>query len=125
MFCFLVAEKVVNGEHEIKGKVVQVELEKVESSATGCRAVLVSGLPKGVTENNVYIYFQKKKNGGGEVEKVEMLEEGKARVVFEKPEGLSEFYEISKLVLTCNSASSTGYIYLTNEFRYTKVRRLR
>ena len=111
MLCFLVAEKVVNSEHEIKGKVVQVELEKVESSATGCRAVLVSDLPEGVTENNVYIYFQKKKNGGGEVKKVEMLEEGKARVVFEKPEGLSEFYEISKLVLTCNSASSTGYIY--------------
>ena len=121
MFCLPVAEKVVNSKHEIKGKVVHVELKKVESSATGCRTVLVSGLPGGVTENNVYIYFQKMKNGGGEVEKVEMLEEGKARVVFEKHKGSSEFYEISKLVKTCNSASSTGYIYLL----LTKLRRLR
>ena len=94
MFFFLVAEKVVNSKHEIKGKVVQVELEKFESDEQQSRTVLVSGLHESVTENNVCIYFEKKKNGGGEVEKVEMLEEGKARVVFEKHEGSSEFTKL-------------------------------
>ena len=54
------------------------------------RTVSVSGLPDGVTENTVIIHFQKKKNGGGEVEKVQMLGEGKAIVVFEVPEGRSD-----------------------------------
>ncbi len=54
------------------------------------RTVSVSGLPDGVTENAVHIHFQKKKNGGGEVEKVQMLGEGKAIVVFEVPEGRSD-----------------------------------
>ena len=51
------------------------------------RTVLVSDLPEEVTENNVCIHFQKKKNGGGEVEKVEMLGGGKARIIFEESEG--------------------------------------
>ena len=88
------AEKVVNSKHEIKGKVVQVELEKFESDEQQSRTVLVSGLHEYVTENYVHIYFRKKKNGGGEVEKVEMLEEGKARVVFEEREGSSEFTKL-------------------------------
>ena len=91
VFCLLVAEKVVNSKHEIKGKVVQIELEKVETSEERCRTVFVSGLPEEVTENNVHIYFQKKKNGGGEVKKVEMLGQGKARVIFEEHEGSSDY----------------------------------
>ena len=95
------AEKVVKSQHEIKGKVVQVELEKDETSEDRCRAVLVCGLPDEVTENNVCIYFQKKKNGGGEVKKVEMLGEGKARVVFEEREGSSvnDFWKHIRYIL--------------------------
>ena len=51
------------------------------------RQILVSGFHKDATENNIYIHFQKKKNGGGEVEKVELKGEGKAIVTFEDPEG--------------------------------------
>ena len=52
------------------------------------RKVLVTGLPEGVTENSVYIHFQKKKNGGGEIEAVTFVGGGKAMILFEDPEGL-------------------------------------
>ena len=52
------------------------------------RRILVSGLPVGTTENSVYIHFQKKKNGGGEIERTTLLNEGKALVLFEDPKGL-------------------------------------
>ena len=52
------------------------------------RKILVSGLPVGTTENSVHIHFQKKKNGGGEVERIILLNEGKALVLFEDPKGL-------------------------------------
>ena len=52
------------------------------------RRILVSGLPVGTTENSVYIHFQKKKNGGGEIERITLLNEGKALVLFEDPKGL-------------------------------------
>ena len=49
--------------------------------------VEVSGLPVGSTQNSIHIHFQKNKNGGGEVKKVKMLGDGKARVIFEDPQG--------------------------------------
>ena len=53
------------------------------------RKVLVSGLPVGTTENSVHIHFQKKKNGGGEIERITLLnDQGKALVLFEDPKGL-------------------------------------
>ena len=52
------------------------------------RRILVFGLPVGTTENSVYIHFQKKKNGGGEIERITLLNEGKALVLFEDPKGL-------------------------------------
>ena len=54
------------------------------------RKVLVSGLPEGETENSILIHFQKKKNGGGTVERVVMLNEGRSLVLFEDPEGWSD-----------------------------------
>ena len=64
------------------------ELRKEESDEKReTRTISVSGLPEGSTENSVYIHFQKKKNGGGEIEKVELQEQGKAIVVFEDPQG--------------------------------------
>lgn len=90
-----VAEQVVNTEQKIKGKVVRVKLvkgkihtETVETSGKEFPTVLVTGLPEGTTENGVYIHFQKKRNGGGEIKEVK-LRPGKneATVVFEDIEG--------------------------------------
>ena len=52
------------------------------------RKILVSGLPDGTAKNSVHIHFQKKKNGGGEIERITLLNEGKALVLFEDPKGL-------------------------------------
>ena len=106
----LVAKTVVNTQQIFKGKVLEVKhldtematenVEKLtnsESSGEKESTVIVSGLPKGCTENSVHIHFQKRKNGGGDIHKVEMLGEGKARVTFEDPEG--RFYCISYLLL--------------------------
>ena len=107
-----VAEEVVNTKQLFKGKVLEVkriwrvkmkDKEKLRnqenSGETELTTVEVSGLPDGSTENSVHIHFQKKKNGGGEVQKVEMLGDGKARVTFEDPQGGLKFF-ISAL---CNS----------------------
>ena len=90
-----VASMAVNSEQILNNIVLEVTRPKKENGKKTkqeravekeARTVLVSGLFDGVTENNVFIHFQKKKNDGGEVEKVEMLGEGKATVVFESPE---------------------------------------
>jgi hypothetical protein len=84
-----VAKRVINTQQVFKGKVLDVKLQesKIENVEKS-RTILVSGLPEGVTESDVHIHFQKKKNGGGEVEKVTVLPEGNtALVVFEDPEG--------------------------------------
>ena len=54
--------------------------------------MLVSDLPEDATENTLHIYFQKRKNGGGEVESVTLLPEaGHALVVFDDPKGTHNF----------------------------------
>ena len=72
------------------------KLRNEESCGEKESTVLVSGLPEGSTLNSVHIHFQKKKNGGGDIQKVEMLGEGKARVTFEDSRGM--FYCISYLL---------------------------
>ena len=101
---------VVNTQQIFKGKVLEVnhlstemakenveKSENNESSGEKESTVIVSGLPEGSTENSVHIHFQKRKHGGGDIQKVEMLGEGKARVTFEDPEG--RFSCISYLLL--------------------------
>ena len=68
-----------------------------ESSGKEESTVIVSGLPEGSTEKGVHIHFQKRKHGGGDIQIVEMLGEGKARVTFEDSRGM--FYCISYLLL--------------------------
>ena len=83
------AEEVVKTEQTFKGKVLNVK-RLVTERMNGNResaTVIVSDLPEESTENSVHIHFQKRKNGGGEIKKVEMLEEGKAKVTFEDPQG--------------------------------------
>ena len=50
---------------------------------------MVRSLPESVTVNQLKIHFQKKRNAGGSIEKVAMLEGGKngARITFDDPAG--------------------------------------
>lgn len=50
-------------------------------------SVIVKNLSPATREETIIIHFQKKKNGGGEVERVRLLSEGVAVVTFEKSEG--------------------------------------
>ena len=61
---------------------------KVDQSSKEARTVVVTDIPKGESESSLFIHFQKKKNAGGEVEKVRLSRTGEtAWVVFEKHEG--------------------------------------
>ena len=95
------AEEVANTEQTFRDSILKVKrldiaeknqnVEKLRNKQNSGKkelaTVMVSGLPEGSTENSVHIHFQKKKNGGGDIQKVEMLREGKARLTFEDPEG--------------------------------------
>ena len=93
------AKAVVNTQQIFKGKVLEVkhldmematenvENRSNESSGERESTVMVSGLPEGSTENSVHIHFQKRKNGGGDIRKLEMLGQGKAMITFDNPEG--------------------------------------
>lgn len=49
--------------------------------------VIVKNLSPTTSEETIIIHFQRRKNGGGEVDSVRLLSEGVAVVTFEKPEG--------------------------------------
>ena len=63
----------------------QLELLTNEEVA---RSVLISNISAKLRGDDIKIYFQKKRNGGGEVDNVFVLKNGKAVIVFEKAEGL-------------------------------------
>ena len=78
---------------ELEAKRLGTETEKAESrndkrdERNEQKTILVSGLPEESTVSSVQIHFQKKKNGGGDIEEVELLGQGKAIVVFEDCRG--------------------------------------
>lgn len=54
---------------------------------SNANSVIVRNLSPSTREETIIIHFQKKRNGGGEVDKVRLLSEGVAVVTFEKSEG--------------------------------------
>ena len=58
------------------------------SNAEAARSVLISNIPAKLRRDDIIIFFQRKKIGGGEVDNVFVLKDRKAVIVFEKPEGL-------------------------------------
>ena len=50
-------------------------------------SVIVRNLSPATREETIIIHFQRRRNGGGEVDGVRLLSEGVAVVTFEKPEG--------------------------------------
>ena len=72
---------------ETKSKVANSQ-NGASSTEKETRTILVSEIPEEATKSKLHIHFQKKKNGGGDIEEISLLPEGKALVVFEDPEGL-------------------------------------
>ena len=103
-FAPLVAKTVIEIPQVFKGKKLVVKLQEPVTTPDNevperknvdeTRTILVSDLPEGVSESDVHIHFQKKRNGGGEVEKVIISQEkNKALVVFEDPKGQQQLTE--------------------------------
>ena len=94
------AKTVANTTQIFKGKELEVKLgtdtlqnleelrNEKHDERNEQKTISVSGLPEGSTESSVQIHFQKRKNGGGEIDKIELLGQGKAIIVFEDPQGM-------------------------------------
>lgn len=54
---------------------------------TASSSVIVKNLSPATKEETIFIHFQKRRNGGGEVESVRLLREGVAVVTFETSQG--------------------------------------
>ena len=54
--------------------------------------ILVSNFPSNTSAEELTIHFQRTKNGGGDVESVRLIGEGRALVIFEEKEGNIFFY---------------------------------
>ena len=53
-----------------------------------CTSIVVSGISDNTTRDAIELYFENRRNGGGPVERVELLKDGRAVVVFQDPKGL-------------------------------------
>lgn len=65
----------------VKSQLGRLSVEKL------ARTVVISNIPRQITKDEIHIHFQKRGNGGGEVDDTWMVKDGEAVVVFENPEG--------------------------------------
>lgn len=63
---------------------------KVLTAEQAARSVVVTNIASQTADQNIIIYFQKKKNNGGEIDYVHIPKNGTAVVTFESNEGLCE-----------------------------------
>ena len=62
-----------------------IELLEEEQAA---RSILISNISPQTTTEDVTIHFQRRKNGGGEIDGIHIPKNGTAVITFEKSEGL-------------------------------------
>lgn len=62
------------------------------------RSIVVSKIPATTSAESVLIHFQKKGNGGGEVDRIHVSKDGTAVITFEKSEGLRNFSVLGTLL---------------------------
>ena len=60
------------------------------------RSIHVTGFQTTTTPEDLIIHFQRKKNGGGDVESIAVSKRGTAVITFEKPEGEIGYYVSGK-----------------------------
>ena len=64
---------------------------KVLTQEQAARSVVVSNVAPQTADEAIVIHFQKRKNGGGEIDHVHIPNKGTAVITFESSEGLSKF----------------------------------
>ena len=52
------------------------------------RSICVTGFPVAAKPEQLIIHFQRKKNGGGDIDAIAMNKQGVAVITFENPEGM-------------------------------------
>ena len=62
---------------------------KVLTNDQAKRSVVVQNIPPDTAADSIVIYFQRQKNGGGEIDHVHIPEKGTAVITFENSEGWS------------------------------------
>ena len=62
-----------------------IQLLEEEQAA---RSIVVSNISPQTTKEGVMIHFQRRKNGGGEIDHIHIPKKGSAVIAFEKGEGL-------------------------------------
>ena len=60
------------------------------------RSINVTGFQTTTTPEDLIIHFQRKKNGGGDIESIAVSKSGTAVITFEKPEGEISYYVSGK-----------------------------
>ena len=61
------------------------------------RSILVTDFQATTTPEDLIIHFQRKRNGGGDIESIAVNNRGTAVITFEKPEGEICYYVSGKL----------------------------
>ena len=80
---------VARDKHSLNGAVLDVSFEMRDSDAEKGKTIQVAGLAPSTTEDSILNYFEnKRRSGGGEVEKVDLRKEtGTAFVTFKDANG--------------------------------------
>ena len=83
------AEKLENAEgpSDHESSVVQVEGDIHIDPALVSRSVYVTGYKSTAKSETLIIHFQRKKNGGGDIDQIVISKRGAAVITFDSPEG--------------------------------------
>ena len=84
------------GKHHILSQGPQ---RKVLSEEQVARSVVVTNLKRQTSAEEIVIYFQQAKNGGGELDYVHIPCEGKAIITFASKEGMSIYFAFRSSVI--------------------------
>ena len=88
-----------------------------EGDSEYLRTIRVSNVPDQITENKLMIYFQRKRNGGGEVKEIQTFPDvHEARLVFEDAAG--KIYHVCFLY-------SPAFAYISMQFSSLSFRRVK
>ena len=70
---------------KFQSNATNIQLLEEEQAA---RSIVVSNISPQTTKEGVMIHFQRRKNGGGEIDHIHIPKKGSAIITFEKREGL-------------------------------------
>lgn len=75
---------------------------KILSEEQVARSVVVTNFKRQTSAEEIAIYFQQAKNGGGELDYVHIPHEGKAVITFASKEGMSIYFAFRSSVIVEN-----------------------